>query len=589
MSAARTGPAFSVQDIPFSRSGSWFNISPVIAEQTYADDLHLVSHQTGMHPVLRLVPVLDGARVETTVAANPILLTWTVSGAPRDRAGQGPGKIELVYESTDTVRLRGEGLGLRVIAAESALTPFSGTYLYRDPVDGAHVFTVYETGRRYRVTVLAGDGAEITGSQQLGTAERALHLPESGGLWEIAIEEYDSGRPPYHRTASFGQVVDAARVEFDAFVEAVAPWRSERTPAARLAAYVLWSATVRPAGFVRRPAVLMSKHWMDKVWSWDHCFNALALADGLPALAWDQFQLPFDHQDQAGALPDSVTHSEILYNYVKPPIHGWALRRIRSLMPEPLPRAELEAAYQRLERWTRFWLDTRRAPGHDVPHYHHGNDSGWDNATAFDPERVVETADLSAFLVLQMRTLTQLAEDLGDETAAAQWTHAADTLRAALIEQLWDSARERFVARGAQSGRRRPSSSLLDLMPVVLGNELPAEVMAALAQRIKTHLTAYGLATEHPSSPHYQSDGYWRGPVWAPSTVLIEDGLRRGGYADLADEISARFRLLCETSGFAENFDAHSGAALRDRAYTWTASAYLILAAAYEERASALP
>src|SRR6185437_16926259 len=94
-------------------------------------------------------------------------------------------------------------------------------------------------------------------------------------------------------------------------------------------------------------------------------------------------QLPFDHQDQAGALPDSVTHSEILYNYVKPPIHGWALRRIRSLMPEPLPRAELEAAYQRLERWTRFWLDTRRAPGHDIPHYHHGNDSGWDNATAF--------------------------------------------------------------------------------------------------------------------------------------------------------------------------------------------------------------
>ena len=53
---------------------------------------------------------------------------------------------------------------------------------------------------------------------------------------------------------------------------------------------------------------------------------------------------------------------------------------------------------------------------------------------------------------------------------------------------------------------------------------------------------------------------------------------------DLADEISARYRLLCETSGFAENFDAHSGAALRDRAYTWTASAYLILAAAYEER-----
>jgi glycogen debranching enzyme len=98
------------------------------------------------------------------------------------------------------------------------------------------------------------------------------------------------------------------------------------------------------------------------------------------------------------------------------------------------------------------------------------------------------------------------------------------------------------------------------------------------------HLTDYGLATELPTSPHYLADGYWRGPIWAPSTVLIEDGLRRAGHVELANEISARFRVLCEKSGFAENFDAHTGAGLRDRAYTWTASAYLILAAAHHQR-----
>ena len=79
-------------------------------------------------------------------------------------------------------------------------------------------------------------------------------------------------------------------------------------------------------------------------------------------------------------------------------------------------------------------------------------------------------------------------------------------------------------------------------------------------------------------------DGYWRGPIWAPSTVLIEDGLRRAGHDRLADEISDRFRALCETSGFAENFDALTGAGLRDRAYTWTASSYLLLAEAHELR-----
>jgi hypothetical protein len=41
---------------------------------------------------------------------------------------------------------------------------------------------------------------------------------------------------------------------------------------------------------------------------------------------------------------------------------------------------------------------------------------------------------------------------------------------------------------------------------------------------------------------------------------------------------------MCETSGFAENFDALTGRGLRDRAYTWTASGYLLLAEVHELR-----
>ena len=96
---------------------------------------------------------------------------------------------------------------------------------------------------------------------------------------------------------------------------------------------MLWSATVRPLGFVTRETVLMSKHWMDKVWSWDHCFNALALAPSHPDLALDQFLVVFDHQVATGALPDSVTHSEVLYNFVKPPIHGWVFSLLRERLP----------------------------------------------------------------------------------------------------------------------------------------------------------------------------------------------------------------------------------------------------------------
>ncbi|WP_031029071.1 amylo-alpha-1,6-glucosidase [Streptomyces sp. NRRL WC-3725] len=575
MTAARSGPAFSVHDIPFSTRGSWFDISPVVAEKTYADDLHLVSHQNGMHAVLRLTPLHPGTgdRLETRVEATPGLLSWIGGG----------GRIDLVYASPDTVRLRGTGLDIRISAAAQTLTPFSGTYFFRDPAADAHVFTSYETGRRYRVTVLSGTVAHTAGGQALGSGDRGLVTTAGAdGTWEVALEELDASRPPYASSATFEEVEASARSSFADFAEAVAPWRSSATPAAELAAYVLWSATVRPTGLVTRPAVLMSKHWMDKVWSWDHCFNALALAPGCPELALDQFALPFDHQDDSGALPDSVTHSEVLYNFVKPPIHGWAHGHLRRRLPVPPSPAELAGTYDRLERWTTFWLTARRAPGAELAHYQHGNDSGWDNATTFDPERVVVTADLTAFLVLQAHELAELAAELRNVDLARRWTRVAEDLQAALLDQLWTG--ERFVARGVGTGDTWSSASLLDLMPIVLGEHLPRHVSGALADHIKAHLTPYGLATELPTSPHYLADGYWRGPIWAPATVLVEDGLRRAGHLRLADDISARFRALCETHGFAENFDALTGTGLRDRAYTWTAGSYLLLAEAHVRR-----
>ncbi|NEC88523.1 amylo-alpha-1,6-glucosidase [Streptomyces sp. SID12501] len=576
MTAAPTGPPFSVDDIPFSAHGSWFGISPVLAEKERAEDLHLVSHQNGMHAVLRLVPLdaATGDRAETRVEATPGLLSWT--GAQ--------GRVDLAYESPDTVRVRGTGLGFGISAATHALTPFSGTYFYRDPVDGAHVFTSYETGRRYRITVLSGTVAEVSGSEVVGAGDRGLTVTGAAdGSWEVAVEELDSARVPFRSPAAFGEVMEAARQSFAGFVDAVAPWRSAATPAAELAAYVVWSATVRPAGLVTRPAVLMSKHWMDKVWSWDHCFNALALAPGCPDLAWDQFSLPFDHQDESGALPDSVTHSEVLYNFVKPPIHGWAFGHLRRRLPEPLTPAQLSEAYDRLTRWTDFWLTARRAPGATLPHYQHGNDSGWDNATTFDPGRVTVTADLAALLVLQLDELALLAGELGFPDDARRRAGTADAIQEALLDELWDG--ERFLSRPADGGIPTRSASLLDLMPIVLGDRLPTKAREQLAERIEAHLTEFGLATEHPASPHYEPDGYWRGPIWAPATVLIEDGLRRAGHERLADEISARFRALCETSGFAENFDALNGEGLRDRAYTWTAGSYLLLARDHLRRA----
>lgn len=561
-SAVSDSPRFDVTEIPFSLRGSWLDLSPVVGLHTHAADIHVVSHQTGIHGVLALIPQLAGARVETELAATPSVLRWR----------HDHGRIEATFDGTETIRLRGTDLDLRLEDAAGGLTPFTGSYLFTEPGTASPVFTSYETGRRYRVTPVSGT-LHVDGDGALGVAARAVTV--TGDRWEIAIEEFTAARPPYRRARSFDEIVAENAAEFSAYLEALAPWRSSATPGAPLAAYVLWSATVAPLGFLGRESILMSKHWMDKVWSWDHCFNALALAPGLPGNALDQFLAPFDHQDAAGAPPDSVTHSEVLYNYVKPPIHGWALTKLRARLATPLTRAQLVDVYGRLSRWSRFWLDSRRIAGHALPYYQHGNDSGWDNATTFDRDRLIESPDLAAFLVVQLDVLNGLAHELGNGEAAG-WAADRDAVLAGLLTELWDGTD--LVARGAVSREPSTATSLLNLLPVLAGERLPRAVRDRLAARIAEHLTEFGPATEIPGTEHYESDGYWRGPIWAPSTVLIESGLRASGYPELADTVSARFRALCEKSGFAENFDAVTGAGLRDRAYSWTASSYLLLA-----------
>ncbi|MFP4377349.1 MAG: MGH1-like glycoside hydrolase domain-containing protein [Spirochaetales bacterium] len=74
--------------------------------------------------------------------------------------------------------------------------------------------------------------------------------------------------------------------------------------------------------------------------------------------------------------------------------------------------------------------------------------------------------------------------------------------------------------------------------------------------------------------PDDEPDG---GPVWGPSTYLIVEGLRACGEDELAETIADRFCRTCAENGFAENFDALTGEGLRDRAYSWTASVFLLL------------
>lgn len=340
----------------------------------------------------------------------------------------------------------------------------------------------------------------------------------------------------------------------------------------------IWSGFVKANDVYRYDTVLMSKKYMSSVWSWDHCFNALALAKVDGRMALEQFLVPFEVQSDSGALPDMMNpNSEIVWGITKPPIHGWCFRK---LMDEiDFDKHTLDVVYEHLEKWTNWWMTYRDSDHDGIPEYPMGNDSGWDNSTVFDSGYYIESPDLSAFLVIQMQTLSQIADKLGRSEDCGEWKGKAEILKAKMYNHFWNQSQ--FIAKHSRTHAWQENcKSLLLHMPILLGEQLDLEKANKIADTLKKKfLTRYGLATEAPDSARYQPDGYWRGPIWAPSTYLIIDGLRRRGFTDLAREIAMKYlSLSADTAkGNFENFNAITGEGQRAPGYTWSASVFLLL------------
>ena len=115
-----------------------------------------------------------------------------------------------------------------------------------------------------------------------------------------------------------------------------------------------------------------------------------------------------------------------------------------------------------------------------------------------------------------------------------------------MLAHFWQG--DHFVALRSGDHLVGDTESLFLYLPLILG-QAPAACRAqragAGADPPGRFLTPYGLATESPAARPYQPDGYWRGPIWAPSTLLMVEGLAACGELDLAREIARKFCDLC--------------------------------------------
>lgn len=562
-----------ISHIPFSKYGSY------LAVTSSADSIGLCVHQVQAHfgqdDALRIFfSQKDGEITDYEKECTPVTVNATPSQITINARG---GCARICLTGDDGLLIEAEGLTVRFESNQCyGLCDGFGGWKAISQNNNRCIVACCTRGK------IAADGPVKKGywwDERFSFDSNACLLPDGDGRSAATLEISQTERVIQPGDCpSFEDAEAEARREWEDFLALMPPVPQRHADFARVTWYNIWSSFVRARDVYKADLMLMSKKFMTRIWSWDHCFNALALASVSADLAYNQFMAPFELQNNQGALPDGWSPNDAVHWCVtKPPIHGWCFGKLMDCCE--LSRGQLEAAYGGIERLTQWWLTLRDEDRDGVPAYPQGCDSGWDNATLFDSGYYVETPDLPAFLILQMNTLVRIANTLGDGEGAHKWSSRAKELTDAFMRHSMTD--DGFAS--LLSGSHIPVSSggcLLSLMPLVLGEQLPESLREPMLERLKRlHLTEFGLATESPQSERYEPDGYWRGPIWAPSTYLIYDGLRRMGETQLADEIARRY---CDMTAFTakgnyENFDALTGRGLRAPGYTWSASVYMLM------------
>jgi len=541
-------------------------------------------HRKNSHETFRIELQRNGESVDYTVEATPARCSLIPNA--------GEGRVDLCLPETEVARVRASG-GLSI----TLRSVFEGKGVYSFSL-GAGVLNLNmgANGVQYRIFPQAGRIDGVSGPTGRGDPVEKAELkrnprplvvdfaPDESGAIEFTLQEYMmTPLPSSSLDLTFEACAEAAEAHWRAWQATTPEVGESDAEAAAMASHVNYASTVGAWGFLKNPTTLMSRNWMTRCWSWDNCFNAIAYAAKNPDTAWDQLNVHFHLQEPGGCLPDGVNAECCSWNFCKPPIHGWSLALMEKANPDLLTEARLREFYPKLERWTEWWFNVRDADGDGLPEYRHGNDSGWDNSTAFDVGFPNCAPDLQGHLVTQMDQLASMADRLGFATEAARWRERRDQHVERTIERLWDEEAGQFRAFQAFSGKREEvGNSLLNHMIIVMGEHMPQpyrDKVAKILQPDGAFVTEYGPATESTQSEKYNGGGYWRGSVWPSSTVLLVDGLWRGGYEEQAREISRRYcDMAKQTMTFAENYDPLTGDPLCDKAYTWGSSGFLILA-----------
>jgi putative isomerase len=548
-----------IKEIPFSRFGSYFCISEEKdSHAVYIRDVH--GGDDAPSKLFQLDIVKDGVEMEFEVRASEVSLSFYLKD-------QSEPVAEIIIPEEDELHFEVQNVELRLRATKGKYDSLM------ELEDGMYEYHIYPKELKLMIMNLNGEMVADAPWNIIGNDYIDMRLKNG----HFVIESY---RTVYQKKEylPFRGGKDQVEVLYKEWFNSMRKGyeQAEYLPSLERASYITWSSVVHPDGALKDYAMYMSKLWMYNIWSWDNCFNALNLGEKYPELSFAQLKIFMDTQDISGAYPDFVNDKFISYNCIKPPIFAYIYEQLMEKNDYFKDEQRLRMVYESTKKVMTYYEEYRTFEGM-LPHYKHGNDSGWDNASLFHVGMPVEAPDLASFLIRSFDILSSFAERLGEKEEAEQFKNQADTLFNLLLERLYDA--DGFFGRVGKNGEKiEIRSSLILRLPIIIGYRLDKDIMDCLVSDLEGSFeTKFGLATEGLKSNYYRENGYWLGPIWAPVTYLFIHALKNNGYEEVGNRLRDKFLDLTLTGGMAENFDPLTGKGLVDTSFTWTSSVFLLL------------
>ncbi|MEQ9101090.1 MAG: trehalase family glycosidase [Imperialibacter sp.] len=306
----------------------------------------------------------------------------------------------------------------------------------------------------------------------------------------------------------------------------------------------------------------------EPVWGWGHggqvfheSLTMLALVLQDPELAMNsqrvfkerQYENGYINYRTGGYLDEIIEHEGELTSSA--PWYAWINWEVYKITQD---KAFLAEMYESSKRFYEFYVSNRDKDGDGLCEWggHAILESVRDADVAVWDEvgwpANFEAVDLNSMLVMEAKSLEQMAAALGKTDEAARWK-ADHEQRAVLINgTFWDETTG-FYYNADKADNDFTFEKTDDLKRMEIIGFLPMWAGIASkeqADRLVEHLTnpdkfwrPYGVPSLVADDPFYNDKGYWNGPVWVEWDYLIQRGLQNYGYdaeaKELVDRVSA--------------------------------------------------